>query len=99
MKTVNIEAKWLKIYQDLQEIGYTIRMAVPPNPKTQQYIGRKLREYREQKGITQQQVADSIDVHVSYYAGIERGEENPSISVVEALCKLFRVKASNILPF
>lgn len=74
-------------------------MPVLPNPRSQQYLGRKLRELRENANKTQLEVAESIGIDVSYYSSIERGEENPSLATIEALCKLFRVKSSQVLPF
>ncbi len=99
MKKAKFEAKSAVVRQHLREVSYTIFMPVPPNLKTQQYLGRKLRELREQKGKTQLEVADSIGIDISYYAGIERGEENPSLATLEALCRLFRVRSSQILSF
>lgn len=74
-------------------------MAVEINPKTQQYLGRKVRELRERKNLVQEDVAKAIGISTTFYAGIERGEENPTLSVLESICKVFKVKVSDILPF
>lgn len=78
---------------------YTILMIVPSNTQSQQSMGRKLREIRERKNLLQEQVAKSIGISITYYAGIERGEENPTFAVLESICKVLRVKSSDILPF
>ena len=41
-------------------------------------IGKKLKEAREKKGLTQAQVAEKVGVHVNYFARIERGEASAS---------------------
>lgn len=49
--------------------------------------------------MLQEDVAQASDISVTYYAGIERGEENPTITVVENICKALKIKSSQILPF
>lgn len=67
--------------------------------KTQQEIGKNLKLIREKKHLSQEEVASFTGISVTYYAGIERGEENPSISVIQYLCKALKIKSSEILPF
>lgn len=74
-------------------------MTVEVNSKTQQKIGRNLRDIRERKNMSQEDVADAAGISVTYYAGIERGEENPTITVIENICKVLKIKSSDILPF
>jgi transcriptional regulator with XRE-family HTH domain len=78
---------------------YTTTMTVEVNKKTQEQIGKKLREIRERKNLLQEDVAKIVGISITYYAGIERGEENPSITIIEYICKALRVKSSDILPF
>ena len=78
---------------------YTITMTLSVNAKTQQEIGKKLREAREQKNLLQEDVAKAAGISSSYYARIERGEENPSTTVIENICRALKVKSSDILPF
>ena len=74
-------------------------MTVAVSPKSQQYTGNKLKEIRERRNLSQEEVAKSTDISVTYYAGIERGEENPTYAVLESLCKTLKIKSSEILPF
>ena len=67
--------------------------------KTQQEIGKNLREIRDRKHLLQEEVANAAGISITYYAGIERGEENPTISVIQNICKALEVKSSEILPF
>lgn len=67
--------------------------------KSQQKFGSNLREVRMQKKLSQDEVAKAIGISVTYYAGIERGEENPTFAVIENLCKALKVKSSDGLPF
>ena len=73
-------------------------MTLEVNVKTQKQIGNNLRKVREEKHLSQEDVASVAKISVTYYAGIERGEENPTITVIESLCKALKVKTSKILP-
>lgn len=45
-------------------------------------IGRNLKKFREEKGWTQEELAEKADVHVSYIGQIERGLRYPSLKVL-----------------
>lgn len=74
-------------------------MTVPNSKETQQKIGKKIRKIREEKGLLQEEIAKAAGISSGYYARIERGEENPSASVIESICKVLKIKSSEILPF
>lgn len=74
-------------------------MTVNPDIRSQQELGKKLREIRERKNLLQGEVADASGISITYYAGIERGEENPTLAVLRNLCKALKIKSSEILPF
>jgi len=84
----------LKIAGDILRI-----MNMIPNEKSQREFGKTLREVREQKGLSQEEVAKMSQISTTHYAGIERGEENPTFSVIECICKALKVKSSQVLPF
>lgn len=62
-------------------------------------IGKNLKKARLNAKMTQKQVAEKADLHVNYYARIERDEESPSLDVLKKLAKILKVKSSDILPF
>ena len=74
-------------------------MKVTIDPKSQEEFGKNLRGIREQKKLSQEEVAKAIGISVTYYAGIERGEENPTFAVIRHICKALKVKSSDVLPF
>lgn len=67
--------------------------------KTQQKIGKNLREIRDRRHLSQEEAANAAGISITYYAGIERGEENPTINVIQNICKALKIKSSEILPF
>lgn len=78
---------------------YNKTMTAAPSIKTQQEFGKNIRVIRKRKGLLQEEVAKDSKISVTYYAGIERGEENPTLAVLESLCKTLKIKSSEILPF
>lgn len=62
-------------------------------------IAIKLKQTRQAKHLTQQEVAEKADLSTNYYARIERAEVSPSVETLEKLVKALKVKSSDILPF
>ena len=44
-------------------------------------VGIKLREARKQKGLTQQMLAEAVDISEMYISQIERGLKMPSLNI------------------
>ncbi len=65
--------------------------------KSRKVLGEKLRHVRETAKLTQQDVADKADMHVNYYARIERGEENPSFEKLQSIMKVLGIKSLDLL--
>jgi transcriptional regulator with XRE-family HTH domain len=42
-------------------------------------FGRRVRELRKARGLSQEQLAEKADLHYTYVGGIERGERNPAL--------------------
>jgi len=70
-----------------------------PDEKSQKSFGKNLRAVREGKGLSQEEVAKLSKISTTHYAGIERGEENPTFSVIESICNALKIKSSQVLPF
>lgn len=59
-------------------------------------LSKTLRKLRENSGLTQQQVADAINVERSTYAYYECGKTTPDIDTVIQLAKIFNVSYVDI---
>jgi transcriptional regulator with XRE-family HTH domain len=44
-----------------------------------QTLGRRIRQRREQTGLSQEAMAERCGVHRTYYSAIERGERNVTV--------------------
>lgn len=67
--------------------------------EAKQVIGSNLQAARRKALLTQQEVADLVDIDVNYYARIEQGKAVPSLMTLKAILSTLKVKSSKILPF
>ena len=58
---------------------------------------QNLKEARKQCGLTQKQVASSLDVVESCYANWEQGRTEPNIDMLRRLGKLFSVSIDDLI--
>ena len=65
--------------------------------KVTQRVGANLRRAREERGISQEELADRAGLHRTYVSGVERGVRNPTVVVLEKIAKALKVKASTLL--
>ncbi|MBS1508565.1 MAG: helix-turn-helix transcriptional regulator [Bacteroidetes bacterium] len=60
-------------------------------------LGKVLKELRENKRMSQQELGDYADVDRSFISRIERGIGTPSVAVVFKICALLEIKPSEFL--
>ena len=65
-------------------------MAVGDLQKT---VGRNLRAYRMERGLSQEAFADVLGVHRTYMGGVERGERNLTLKSMERMAEKLGVEA------
>jgi transcriptional regulator with XRE-family HTH domain len=51
-------------------------------------VGEKLKRLREEKGMTQRELAEKVNINQSMIAQIERGTKNMSIELGEDVAKI-----------
>ncbi len=61
-------------------------------------LGKKIKEARKQRGLTQSDVAEKADTSANYFAQIERGEVNPSYTLLQAIAKALKIKLTDLIP-
>lgn len=60
-------------------------------------FGKKLRDVRLKKKLSQGDIAKILGVHRSYISGLERGRRNPSLLTVHKVAKALRVSTDELL--
>jgi transcriptional regulator with XRE-family HTH domain len=62
-------------------------------------IGSTIRKIREQKGITQQQLAALVNMHRSNYSKVESGERELSVTALAIVAKHFGMTLDELVHF
>ena len=60
-------------------------------------IGSRIKQARNQKRITQEQLADMVDVSVQYVSDLERGVTGSSVSTIIRICQVLDVSSDYLL--
>jgi transcriptional regulator with XRE-family HTH domain len=71
-----------------------------PHPAMQDWrliLGKNVRRLRQQKKLTQEQLAFEAEIDLTYVGGIERGKRNPSLLVMARIAKALGVHLAKLL--
>ncbi len=60
-------------------------------------VSMRLKQYREARGLTQEQLAEKAGVSRAYVARLEIGRHDPPLSTLEKLAKALKVKVGRLL--
>lgn len=63
-------------------------------------FGARIAVLRKKRNLTQEQLADLVDLHRTYIGFIEQGKRNPSIANINHIAKVLRVSLHELFkPF
>nr|WP_290221027.1 helix-turn-helix transcriptional regulator [Corynebacterium atrinae] len=65
----------------------------------QRTVGRNLRAYRLERGLSQEDFAEVLGVHRTYMGGVERGERNLTLRSVERIAERLGISAMQLMNF
>lgn len=69
------------------------------NYNSMQHIGKNIKKIREEKGLTQQSIADLIAMHRSNYSRVETGDRDLSIDAISKIAKYFNMTIDQLVNF
>lgn len=61
------------------------------------YLSERLKEIREQKRMTQQELAEKAGLHLTYVGHLEAGKYHPTMYVIWKICKVLGVSLDELL--
>ncbi len=64
-----------------------------------QHIGTTIKALREEKGMTQQQIAELVHMHRSNYSKVEKGDRDLSLESVNKIAKYFGMTIDQLVNF
>jgi len=59
-------------------------------------FGSRLRQFREERGYSQEELAERAGLHRNYVGGVERGERNVGLENIVKLARAVSVKPSDL---
>jgi transcriptional regulator with XRE-family HTH domain len=71
-----------------------------PDPAMQDWrsiLGKNVGRLRQQKGLTQEELAFEAEIDLTYMGGIERGKRNPSLLVIGRIAEALSVPLTKLL--
>lgn len=67
--------------------------------KTEELLGRRIRELRKARHLTQEQLGERTGINYKYLGAVERGQENPTVKVLEKIARVLRVDLRELFVF
>jgi transcriptional regulator with XRE-family HTH domain len=61
-------------------------------------FGERIRQLREKRGLSQEELADAARLHRTHISLIERGQRSVRIETVERLALALRLQPSELMP-
>lgn len=83
----------------LPTAGHSERMVYEMALSKEDYIkiGKRIKQYRTEKGISQEALSDMININYRHISNIENGRRYPSLEIIVAFANAFDVSADDLL--
>lgn len=65
----------------------------------QKYKYERIRDIREDKDLTQQDIANVLGLHLTTYRRYEAGEQEIPMHILKQLCEIYNISADYMLGF
>lgn len=75
-------------------------MAATKKTTKQDYrLGRRIQRIRQEKGLTQENLAEKVGVSTTWIGYIETGYKRPNLKMIYKIARALRVNVKDIFPF
>lgn len=68
------------------------------NP-SQKKLGKKIQKLRKAKGLTQEEMAEKLEISRTHMGHIEQGRKAPSLKLMNKMAKFLSVKVQDLFTF
>lgn len=62
-------------------------------------LGRRIQKIRQERGITQEVLAEMIHTSWTWIAHIETGRETPNLKMLQKIARALGVKVKELIPY
>ncbi len=62
-------------------------------------LGRRIQSIRQKRGLTQERLAEELDITLSYLGAVEAGIKSPSLKMVFKIADKLNVKPEELFKF
>lgn len=62
-------------------------------------LGKRIKQLRNMRDMTQQQLAESADMSISFLGMIERGKKSPTVETIQKMADALDVTLSELMNF
>ncbi len=69
------------------------------NTKILQNFGEQVRKKRRLAGLSQEELAEKLNIHRTYMSFIERGQRNPSLLMIFKISRALKLKMPMLFDF
>ena len=59
-------------------------------------LGKQIKKHRKEKGYTQEELAEKLDISRTHMGHIEQGRKSPSLKLMGKLAKVLKVQLSDL---
>jgi ribosome-binding protein aMBF1 (putative translation factor) len=86
-----------KVERDAFEMPAKTKTHRDPRREELRRLGERIREERRGRGMTQETLAEALDLSVAYVSLIERGGRNPPYTTVVAIARALGIPTANMV--
>lgn len=62
-------------------------------------LGRRIQKIRKQKGLTQEELGEKLEVSATWVGYIETGYRRPNLKMIYRIANALSIKVKDIFPF
>lgn len=66
------------------------------NARLPKFLGKRLQKRREELGLTQEELAEKVNISRAYMGFLEQGRNIPSLELLEKVAKTLKISLSEL---